>query len=34
MSLLSTSRWATDEAGVPRIDNDDTFADLVDKLSQ
>ncbi|KAH6614219.1 hypothetical protein C7974DRAFT_72915 [Boeremia exigua] len=34
MSLLSGSRWPTDEAGIPEIDSAESFADLVDKLSQ
>ncbi|UPX18983.1 uncharacterized protein EKO05_0009263 [Ascochyta rabiei] len=34
MSLLSVSRWPTDDAGIPEIDGAESFADLVDKLSQ
>jgi len=34
MSLPSTSRWPADEAGVPKIDGDESFSELVDKLSQ
>ena len=34
MTLLSVSRWSTDDAGVPEIDGAESFADLVDKLSQ
>ncbi|KAF1927867.1 uncharacterized protein M421DRAFT_162320 [Didymella exigua CBS 183.55] len=34
MSLLSISRWPIDDAGVPAIDGAESFADLVDKLSQ
>jgi len=34
MSALSASRWPVDDAGIPEIDGAESFADLVDKLSQ
>ncbi|KAF2129597.1 hypothetical protein P153DRAFT_366988 [Dothidotthia symphoricarpi CBS 119687] len=34
MSLPCTPRWPADEAGVPKIEGDESFGDLVDKLSQ
>ncbi|KAF3003640.1 hypothetical protein E8E13_007883 [Curvularia kusanoi] len=34
MSTLSMSRWPVDDAGIPEIDGAESFADLVDKLSQ
>jgi hypothetical protein len=34
MSTLSASRWPVDDAGIPEIDGAESFADLVDKLSQ
>ncbi|KAJ4989147.1 ion transporter [Stagonosporopsis vannaccii] len=34
MSLTSISPWPADEAGIPDIDGAESFADLVDKLSQ
>jgi hypothetical protein len=34
MSLPSTPKWPADETGVPQIDGDECFGDLVDKLSQ
>ncbi|KAJ4368300.1 hypothetical protein N0V83_006656 [Neocucurbitaria cava] len=34
MSLPSVPRWPSDETGVPKIDGNECFGDLVDKLSQ
>lgn len=34
MSLISMARWPTDDAGIPKIDGAESFADLVDKLNQ
>jgi hypothetical protein len=34
MSLPSTARWPSDDAGVPHVDGSESFGDLVDKLSQ
>jgi hypothetical protein len=33
MSRPSTPKWPEDETGVPQIDGDECFGDLVDKLS-
>jgi hypothetical protein len=34
MSMPSTPRWPSDDAGVPSVDGRESFGDLVDKLSQ
>lgn len=34
MSLPPTPRWPSDETGVPDIDGQESFGELVDKLSQ
>jgi hypothetical protein len=34
MSLPPTPRWPSDDAGVPKVDGQENFGDLVDKLSQ
>ncbi|KAH4343198.1 hypothetical protein HBI56_171580 [Parastagonospora nodorum] len=34
MSLPSTPRWPSNDAGVPKVDGSESFGDLVDKLSQ
>jgi hypothetical protein len=34
MSMPPTPRWPVDEDKVPDISGDETFTDLVDKLSQ
>jgi hypothetical protein len=34
MSLPSTPRWPADGAGVPKVDGNESFGVLVDKLSQ
>lgn len=34
MSLPSTPTWPAGESGVPKVDGNETFGILVDKLSQ